>query len=101
MNIIQTTEVFDSWFGSLKDRTAKARLQARIDRAEDGNWGACGPMGEGVSEMRIHTGLGYRVCFKQISVEILCCWQVETRLHNNRTSRQHSNLLVKLGVNNE
>ncbi|WP_292976771.1 type II toxin-antitoxin system RelE/ParE family toxin [Nitrosomonas sp.] len=70
MNIIQTTEVFDSWFGSLKDRTAKARIQARIDRAEDGNWGDCGPIGEGVSEMRIHTGPGYRVYFKQIGVEI-------------------------------
>jgi len=70
MNIIQTTEVFDSWFGSLKDRTAKVRIQARIDRAEDGNWGDCGPIGEGVSEMRIHTAPGYRVYFKQIGVEI-------------------------------
>lgn len=70
MNIIQTTEVFDNWFSELKDRTAKARIQARIDRAEDGNFGDCSPVGEGVSEMRIHTGPGYRIYFKQIGMEI-------------------------------
>lgn len=47
---IQTTEVFDEWFESLKDRRAKARIQARIDRAEDGNFGDCEPVGEGVSD---------------------------------------------------
>ncbi len=45
-------------------------IQARIDRAEDGNWGDCGPIGEGVSEMRIRTGPEYKVYFKQIGVEI-------------------------------
>lgn len=70
MNTIQTTEVFDDWFNSLKDRAARARIQARIDRAEDGNFGDCKPVGEGVSEMRIHAGAGYRVYFKQIGMEI-------------------------------
>lgn len=70
MNIIQTPEVFDNWFSELKDRTVKARIQARIDRAEDSNFGDCGPVGEGVSEMRIHTGPGYRIYFKQIGMEI-------------------------------
>lgn len=70
MNIIQTTEAFDDWFDNLKDRTAKARIQARIDRAEDGNFGDCSPVGEGVSEMRIHTGPGYRIYFKQAGMEI-------------------------------
>lgn len=70
MNTIQTTEVFDDWFNSMKDRAARARIQARIDRAEDGNFGDCKPVGEGVSEMRIHAGAGYRVYFKQIGMEI-------------------------------
>lgn len=70
MNTIQTTEVFDSWFSNLKDRTAKARIQARIDRVEEGNFGDCQPVGEGVSEMRIHTGPGYRIYFKQVGMEI-------------------------------
>jgi putative addiction module killer protein len=65
MNSIRTTEAFDSWFAHLSDRKAKARIQARIDRAEDGNFGDCEPVGQGVSEMRIHHGPGYRVYFKR------------------------------------
>ena len=60
---IQTTPAFDAWFANLKDKRAIARIQARIDRAEDGNFGDCEPVGEGVSEMRIHYGPGYRVYF--------------------------------------
>ena len=41
MNTIQTTEVFDAWFAGLKDRQAVRRVQVRIDRAEDGNFGDC------------------------------------------------------------
>ncbi|WP_256214899.1 type II toxin-antitoxin system RelE/ParE family toxin [Nitrosomonas eutropha] len=41
-----------------------------MDRAEDGNFGDCQPMGEDVSEMRIHTGSGYRIYFKQMGLEI-------------------------------
>ena len=69
MITIQTTEVFDTWFDALKDRTAKIRIQARIDRAEDGNFGDCKPVAAGVSEMRIHHGPGYRVYFTQIGME--------------------------------
>ena len=63
MNTIYTTEVFDDWFGSLRDKLAARRIQARIDRAEEGNFGDHKPVGEGVSEMRIHHGPGYRVYF--------------------------------------
>jgi putative addiction module killer protein len=71
MNSIQTTEVFDDWFAKLKDNQVVRRVQARIDRAEDGNFGACEPVGEGVSEMRIHYGPGYRVYFVQRGMEIV------------------------------
>ena len=69
MNKIQTTELFDRWFDVLKDRKARARIQVRIDRAEEGNFGDCQPVGGGVSEMRIHHGAGYRVYFKKIGKE--------------------------------
>ncbi len=71
MKSVHTTEVFDHWFASLKDPQAARRVQARIDRAEDGNFGDCGPVGEGVSEMRIHYGPGYRIYFVQRGMEIV------------------------------
>ena len=69
MNKIQTTELFNRWFDGLKDRKAKSRIQVRIDRAEEGNFGDCQPVGGGVSEMRIHHGGGYRVYFKKFGRE--------------------------------
>ena len=62
---VRQTEIFASWFKSLRDRRAKARIQARIDRMEIGNFGDVAPVGEGVSELRIHYGPGYRVYFVQ------------------------------------
>lgn len=71
MKSIHTTETFDTWFASLTDKQAARRIQVRIDRAEDGNFGDCEPVGEGVSEMRIHYGPGYRVYFVQRGLEIV------------------------------
>ena len=71
MKTIYTTEVFDAWFGSLKDRQTARRIQARIDRAEEGNFGDHKAVGEGVSEMRIHHGPGFRVYFTQRGMEIV------------------------------
>lgn len=71
MKIIRTTDAFDHWYGKLKDRQAKARIQARIDRAEDGHFGDCAPVGEGVSEMRVHVGPGYRIYFIQRAGELV------------------------------
>ncbi len=51
---IRKTERFAEWFAGLRDRQARSRIQARIDRAEIGNFGDCRPVGNGVSEMRIH-----------------------------------------------
>ena len=65
MRTVLTTEVFDTWFSGLRDARAKARINARIRRAEEGNLGEAAPVGEGVSEMRIHYGPGYRVYFIQ------------------------------------
>jgi putative addiction module killer protein len=71
MRTLLTTTTFDAWFSGLRDRNAKARIAARLRRAELGNMGDCEPVGQGVSEMRIHYGPGYRVYFIQRGVELV------------------------------
>jgi len=71
MKTILTTETFDDWFFRLRDARAKAKIEARIRRVEMGNLGDCSPVGEGVSEMRIHYGPGYRVYFAQRGLEVV------------------------------
>jgi len=68
---IHTTDIFDDWFTGLRDIRARVRIQARIDRAGLGNFGDCELVGEGVSEMRIHYGPGYRVYFAQRGFEVV------------------------------
>lgn len=62
MEIRQTTE-YANWFESLRDRQARARIDVRIRRLSLGNAGDVKPVGEGVSELRIDFGPGYRVYF--------------------------------------
>jgi putative addiction module killer protein len=62
---IRQTEVYARWFSGLRDRMARARIDARIRRLSLGNPGDLKPVGEGVSELRIDYGPGYRVYFVQ------------------------------------
>ena len=71
MKKIFTTGVFDAWFAGLRDIRAKVRIQTRIDQQRIGKVRNCEPVGEGVSEMRIHYGPGYRVYFSQRGVEVV------------------------------
>jgi putative addiction module killer protein len=64
VEIIQS-ETFKDWRGSLKDRQAVAKVNARIRRLSAGNPGDVKPVGSGVSELRIDYGPGYRVYFMQ------------------------------------
>ena len=66
MNTFVQTPDFSSWLSNLKDRTAKYRILARLKNAMFGNFGNCAPVGEGVSEMKIDVGPGYRVYYTRI-----------------------------------
>ena len=59
------TSIFDEWLAKLADHRGKARILARLNSAAHGNFGDCDAVGEGVSEMRIHSGPGYRVYFRR------------------------------------
>src|SRR5260370_5909574 len=63
MLTILRSDEFDDWLSGLEDVRGKARIAARILSAEQGNFGDSEPVGEGVSEMRIHFGPGYRVYY--------------------------------------
>jgi putative addiction module killer protein len=66
---------FDRWLSELRDPRGKARVLERLRSASLGNWGDCEAVGEGVSEMRIHFGPGYRVYFVRSgqTVYLLLC----------------------------
>jgi putative addiction module killer protein len=57
---VRQTETFRAWLETLRDRRAAAKIAARLARLELGNFGDVEPVGEGVSELRIHYGPGYR-----------------------------------------
>ena len=69
------SQTFDDWLSGLKDRQARARVQARIDRLAMGNPGDVKPTQSGVSELRIDYGPGYRVYYQQRgkTIVLLCC----------------------------
>ncbi|MBL8125747.1 MAG: type II toxin-antitoxin system RelE/ParE family toxin [Pyrinomonadaceae bacterium] len=68
---VRQTEVFSKWLTKLRDLRARARIQARIDRLELGSPGDVKSVGQGVSEMKIDYGPGYRVYFIRKGSELI------------------------------
>ena len=62
---IRKTDEFVQWIDAVRDVRARAKVQARVERLAAGNSGDAEPIGEGVSELRIDYGPGYRVYFKR------------------------------------
>ena len=68
---IRKTETYAQWIDSLRDLQARARIQVRIERLAAGNPGDVKAVGEGVSELRIDYGPGYRVYFTKRGREVV------------------------------
>ena len=68
---IRGSSVYLKWIKKLRDRTGKALIYERIDRLASGNPGDVGPVGDNISELRIHYGPGYRVYYKDRGKEII------------------------------
>jgi len=62
---VEMTEVYRDWIDSLKDRPGRARIQVRVDRLAHGNPGQCRSLTNGVHELKIDFGPGYRVYYVQ------------------------------------
>ena len=89
---IQETHVFSRWFDHLKDAQAQARIQVRLDRLCLGLAGDVKPVGEGVSELRIEYGPGYRVYFVQRGTTLI----VLLAGGDKKTQRQDIETALKL-----
>ena len=90
MSTFLRTPEFDIWLKALRDPIAKARVIARIRSAEAGNLGDCSPVGEGISEMRIHIGPGYRLYYCRrgdITYLLLCAGDKSSQQKDIRTAK--------------
>jgi putative addiction module killer protein len=69
--VVRQTEVYARWFDGLRDRQARARIDARIRRLSLGNPGDVRPVGEGVSELRVDHGPGYRIYYVKLEMTVV------------------------------
>ena len=98
MNLLQQTREFSEWLQDLRDLKAKARIVARLSAAVVGNFGECAPVGEGVSEMKVHFGPGYRVYFVRrgsVVCVLLCGGDKSTQKSDIKRAKAMAALLSK------
>jgi putative addiction module killer protein len=92
---LRRTAVFALWIDGLADKQARGRILARIERLAMGNPGDVEPVGEAVSELRIHYGPGYRVYFKQSGKELV----ILLAGGDKRTQAKDIKLAIRLAKN--
>ena len=88
---IRQTEIFARWLRDVKDVRVRARIADRIDRLASGNPGDVAPAGEGISELRLHFGPGYRLYFTQrgaVLVILLCGGDKSTQRRDIETAKK-------------
>jgi len=87
-------EPFTEWLNTVRDKVIQARIRERLRRVETGNFGDCEPVGEGVIELRIHVGAGYRVYFGRYgSALILLLSGGDKRSQSDDIRRAHEHWL--------
>ena len=84
---IRKTEAYAKWLDGLRDMRARARILVRVERLASGNPGDVRPEGEGVSELRVDYGPGYRVYFKKQELGLIILWLVGTNALRPKISR--------------
>lgn len=85
---------FSEWLTSLRDSKARAKIRVRLDRLSLGNLGDCHGVGEGVQELRIDYGSGYRVYFGQLGstiVLLLCGGDKSTQVRDIEQAKRYWN----------
>jgi putative addiction module killer protein len=90
----ESRESFSDWMESLRDTKARAKIRVRLDRISLGNFGDCHGVGEGVQELRIDYGPGYRVYFGQEGATIvllLCGGDKSTQTKDIDTAKRYWN----------
>ena len=83
-------EPFSDWLNGVRDKIARARIRIRLRQVEAGNFGDCESVGEGVSELRMHVGAGYRVYFGrhgQTVVVLLCGGDKRTQTNDIKRAK--------------
>ena len=88
---IASTETYTNWLDRLRDLRARARIQARVERLAAGNPGDVKPVGEGVSELRIDYGPGYRVYYTErgnVLIVLLCGGDKRTQAVDIKTAKK-------------
>jgi putative addiction module killer protein len=96
MITVEKTAEFDAWLRSLRDRRARSRINSRLLRLSLGNMGDVRPVGNGVSELRIHYGPGYRVYLVQrgaVLVVLLCGGDKSTQAADIEDAKRLAGLL--------
>ncbi len=97
MYFIEKTAEFDKWFRKLKDLKAKAKILFRIQKIEnDGHFGDCKPVGDGIKELRINFAKGYRVYFNEKDGKIIILVIGGNKSTQQRDIKKAKEILKKL-----
>jgi putative addiction module killer protein len=88
---LKQSSTFQKWFKKLKDERGKTLITSRLDRLSFGHEGDAAPVGEGISELRIHYGPGYRVYFVRtgnVVIVLICGGDKGTQAKDIKAAKQ-------------